>query len=250
MSYRSVYYNLDTRITFAQFHRILRLGVKYKVQQIVKSGFARLELAFPSDFDTWCSSDKTWDEDACPIEMKSEDTVPLIILSRDAKYTSILPVMLYVCTSKVDSRCLLEGVSYASETYKLELADQITCVDARRRLQTIEAGTEKIFVRGASDGPTSQCTTRQACIAVCKHLVLEGEEDGVFHDGQPLEPWDEWIDDTEELSGEKRLCVGCKEHLKSEIKNYLRKEWERLGEIFNIPDWTPPRKQTGEANME
>lgn len=250
MSYRSVYYNLDTRITFAQFHRILRLGVKYKVQQIVKSGFARLELAFPSDFDTWCYSDKTWDDDGGPIEMNSEDIVPLIILSRDAKYASILPVMLYVCTSKVDSRRLLEGVSYASETYKLELPDQITCVDARRRLQTIEAGTEKIFVRGASDGPTSQCTTRQACITVCKHLVLEGEEDGLFHDGQPLETWDKWIDDTEELSGKERLCVGCKEHLKSEIKNYLRKEWERLGDIFSIPDWTPPRKQTDEANME
>lgn len=205
----------------------------------MKSGFARVEQAFPSDFDTWCHSNKTYNEYSCPIEMEPEDVIPLIILARDAKWTKTLPVMLYVCTSKVDSIYLLEGVLYTSETYKLDIADQMACIDARRRLQKIEDGAKKIFIREAFDGPTSQCTTGQACTATYKRLVLKGEEDELLHDGQPLVMWDEWLYKTEDAIDEGELCADCRWNLQSELRSYFRKEWERLGEIFNVPDWTP-----------
>ncbi len=236
-----MYYNLETRITFSHFYRILRLGVKYKVQQIVESGFARLEQAFPSDFDAWISSDKTFYEATCPIEMKIEDTVAFVPLARDAKRIQSLPVMLYACTAEIDSACLLQGLSYSFETLKLDVADQLTCVDARRRLQGIEAGTTEIFLEMAFDGPAAQCTARQACIAECRYLILRALRNNVL-DGRVFSGWDEWIDDIEEIEGRQKLCSACKEHLKSQIRKHARTQWDKLGEIFNVPDWTPPKK--------
>ncbi|KAI0752300.1 hypothetical protein BC629DRAFT_1598637 [Irpex lacteus] len=179
---QTMYYNLETRIPFYHFYRILRLGVKYKVQHIVESGFARLEQAFSPDYDVWVGSDKTFcaDSDSCPIEMEAKDTIPLIILARDAKCTRLLPVMLYVCASEVDSTYLLNGVSYSSETFKLDIADQLNCVDARLQLQEIESATEQIFLRAAFDGPIAKCATRHTCIAVCKYLVLKAAKINVF----------------------------------------------------------------------
>ncbi len=130
------------------------------MQHIRESGFARLEQTFPSDFDAWIGSKKVFCGSSCPIEVQPEDPVLYILLARDAERVQLLPVMLYVCASEVDSACLLEGVSYTSETLKLDVADQVACVNARRQLQEIEAGIAEIFLVMAFNGPAAQCSVR------------------------------------------------------------------------------------------
>ncbi len=213
------------------------------MQHIVKSGFARLEEVFPSDYDLWRTTRKAFSEgESSALEMQATDTVPLILLAREAQRTSLLPMLFYTCVSEADSSSVLEGVSHASETFRLDVADQITYANAHRKIREIETGTEEIFLRGAFDGLKSQCSTRQTCISVCRHMLEEGRKSNNFHDGLPFTAWDGWIDETDKTAGKQTMCLACKKHLKSEILEHARKQWDRLGEIFNVSDWAPPKR--------
>ncbi|KAI0090977.1 hypothetical protein BDY19DRAFT_932771 [Irpex rosettiformis] len=240
------YFDLHRCIQFEDFYWILRLAIDFKVKHIVDAGFSRLELLFSSNFDEWATSDKSFgniDKKGRPIEMADRDTVGVVALVRAAKRTSMLPVALYACSTEADATDIFDGIIVGTEIVSLDAGDRDVCVDARSRIHEIENGTEDIFLRGAFNGLSKNCTSRQSCLAACRRLVLDGSRDMVFRDECPFSRWDIWINREEGKSKKEKLCSRCKEYLNQEIGKHLQKGWEKLGEIFEVQGWSPSRSE-------
>ncbi|KAI0090978.1 hypothetical protein BDY19DRAFT_668012 [Irpex rosettiformis] len=180
--------------------------------------------------------------------MEDKDIIGAVCLARAANRTSWLPAALYACNCYISTTDILNGVSLGPETIRLEVADQIACLNAWGGISKIQGRTQRIFVLGGVKGLSTQCTTHKSCTAACGCLVLLAIDDYMFHDKNPFGPWDTWM---KELVFDKgKLCSHCRDHLDLELKKHLRKEWKSLGDIFGVADWSPQTKDSAEVAPE
>ena len=246
---RCAYFNHTTSIPFEQFYWILHLGVKYKVQHVVTSGFTRLKRIFPPALDDWLYSDHVFGGDSIPMTMEDEHVIAIIVLTRAAKQTDFLPVALYVCSTFIDTKTILSGIMLGTEVIKLDIEDQIACIDARQRIQAIEDLLEQAVVRRAIErlSNDSCCKMRHKdnCRAAFKSMITDSVESDTFRDGKPFDSWESWINDAK-----PKLCSSCREPLELEMTKHVQAGWESLGDIFKIPEWSPPTTQATEANEQ
>ena len=234
---------------FAELRRVLLLALKYRLHDIVGSGFARLEQVFAADYNDWRMFLKEQDifhyGVEHPVHMAVTDAVAVVCLARAAGHTRILPTALYVCAT-LDPQIILDGVGYESEfqVARLSKADQRTCFASHRKLRSIGLTFHEAFLKEVIDGSSPPCTTPEHCQAVYRRLVLEVEKLDEVFDVRCF-TWNHWFDRLDHVDKPSR-CIQCSESLATTIQHRAEEAWAQLGDIFDIPEWVSQKNLTTE----
>ncbi|KAJ7634045.1 hypothetical protein B0H17DRAFT_1217324 [Mycena rosella] len=209
--------------TFPILSGVLRMSHKYAVDVLRKRSLVHLSSAHPMSLTEW----ERADVDFTPSWFDAQycDYIGMVLLARQTSAFWILPTVFYRMCRHSHRR---EG---AIITGALQSRDKVIYIRAARFLESSATSTMLDFL-----WPTRQSKVCADCIQ-SRHRVrriaegrrrLSPEDDIGF---MPLEIWGE--EDWEKLDVCRR-CLSEMENNHREAKQHL---WERLPEIFELPDW-------------
>ncbi|KAJ7033586.1 hypothetical protein C8F04DRAFT_957517 [Mycena alexandri] len=232
-----VYYNFfepyPAPPTLSILTGVLRMSHKYEVQELRKRALTHLSAFHPttlSEYQALDGKSALWFT-----ELTRDGFLPILVMARTLDIEWILPIAFYrICDFDLD-RDILEA--------DISLDDKVRCVTGSRILET--AGVSKMVdflwspLTGLGCGSPMGCmTSRVKSRRSVEHRREQTAADMVT---SPLTVWAE--------ASWKRLdvCDLCLSSMKTAHHQAMQSLWDRLPEIFELPEWNELERLKAEA---
>ncbi|GJE88560.1 hypothetical protein PsYK624_046430 [Phanerochaete sordida] len=225
-------------INYTDFRAVVRIAVKYEVEEIVKEAKYRLSRIFCTDnIQNWCP-DLQPEGDKTPIIHDETDCIDLIHLVRALDIPSILPLVLYACCNIDQLEKVAKGVEYEEELVRLNDDDMETYLIGRRALVDAATTVMRTIVEFSinSSRPSPACKVSSQCRLAFETLTLAAVDAGWFQDPSAIGSLEVWLNEQQVLPNSKP-CASCDASLRKTINERRQEAWCELGTIFDVPEW-------------
>ncbi|KAJ7456053.1 hypothetical protein FB451DRAFT_1143508 [Mycena latifolia] len=223
------------RTTFPILSSVLRMSHKYAVDPLRKRALVQLSSAHPTTLEGWellAVHLPSWDPPT------GDENILILQLARQLSADWILPSAFYRFCGDCDEAAIIIGCDH----YALSTPDKIRCVKAIRELETTATAAVVEFLWSAAGAEA--CGSPVQCV-VSRHEVrqmVEAWRSGPLR-ALPLRLWED--NDWERFHTD--VCADCIASLKSAHLEARFNLWDRLPEIFGLPNWTELEKMKAEA---
>ncbi|PCH43111.1 hypothetical protein WOLCODRAFT_25737 [Wolfiporia cocos MD-104 SS10] len=239
---RALYDGRHLRAAWARFNVIaawVRMGAKYRIDDLRDGGLRRLESCFCDNMYQWdLVSYEPPELRFYGITLHWRDCIATVNLARIANTQSALPLAMYVCCT-LDTRTLLNGIEYTrGRVEKLDEADIVRCLDARPKFMVLQqqivdnlARVER-YLDGYPDiGDHAHCMRAFRRIADAiragRPSAWNGDPEGGKYD--VLQSWKPAIE--KEGAG---LCELCREKIIAADAEERMKVWLQLPKLLGL----------------
>ncbi|TCD70988.1 hypothetical protein EIP91_000486 [Steccherinum ochraceum] len=236
----SRYFDKDHILTFIEVSAMLRLGSKYQVERIRAEAVRRLELCFPDDLDSFCTTGSDsfiycapdfpyfYEPSRTTVSLTLDDCKAVINLARAHDLNNLLPAAFYSCTLIATEELVLQKHKkiIGGTSWVLSDEDAVLCIELKSWFKVaLRINIAASFVSVGDD----YCQFPDSC-QESKSRMLErlfGKDLG------GLALLDSYSLTYAPISTE--FCHLCTEECKQIYSEKRQAVWEKLHEYFAAP---------------
>ncbi|KAJ6535525.1 hypothetical protein B0H19DRAFT_1004121 [Mycena capillaripes] len=217
--------------TFPVLSSVLRMSHKYEVDALRKRALGHLSSACPTRLDDW---DRLDDPDYRPSwrDDRKDWDLPIVKLAHQLGAIWLLPTTFYRISHSSHERAIITS-SHLSDS------DKINFLQGLRYLETTGAAEVLDFLWGPYNCSASRCSASRL------HVHRELERRRGYHTTSPATMPLELV--REVHWGYLGVCSTCRSAMKDAHRNARKALWNKLPELFGLPNWTQLERLKADA---
>ncbi|KAJ7456117.1 hypothetical protein FB451DRAFT_1512487 [Mycena latifolia] len=217
---------------------VLRMSHKYEIDVLRKRALIHLSSIHPTTLGEW---ESTYYESWPWFPDSDYKFLDVVLLARQTSASWILPTAFYRICAHVGEDSIINGYS----SLELRPVDKLACMAAIRYLET--TGAKKILDFLVKPLQTRECSSLnpELCSGSRVKTRFAAENWRDYDLGGPaLLPLDLWeVDDWSRLT----VCDACLSAMKGAHAAAKEALWDKLPELFNLPNWAELERMKAEA---
>ncbi|KAJ7652785.1 hypothetical protein DFH06DRAFT_1093814 [Mycena polygramma] len=224
--------------TFPILAGILRMSHKYEVDGLRKRALVHLSTRHPMTLWEWESSNSSlsWNVEAASSVCTH---LEIILLARQISAPWILPVAFYNACMYLNPEAIIRG----NGRLELSVADKVTVIAGVRELETTAASSILRFLETSSED--AGCHSPEACDSYRRTTRASAELWRTYEVENTILPFELWEENDWDKLNE--CCTTCQSSMRVAHTQAKQALWDRLPQIFGLPDWKTLEEEKAEA---
>ncbi|KAI0091069.1 hypothetical protein BDY19DRAFT_933534 [Irpex rosettiformis] len=227
------FYRTTVQISFDTAAAALRLGSKYRFEEMRREALRRISACYAEDLTKVHihAEDSSDDSSKCPILWGKEDCIAVFHLARQLSLGGLIPAALYRCANDVSIDQLFQAVASHSRLYILSLQELRDCVQSRADLISENIQRYRMALEMKPDVPCALAnsswwqTSNISCPQAMKNVVASAYRKGRFDGALALSP----MDGSQEANTKcHSYCAPCEEYFNTTYTQQRKAIWSRL----------------------